>query len=48
LILLTRALAKEAHADYSEIDGIGIAVPGFIDSEKGVVMRWSNYGWNSF
>lgn len=42
---LTRALAKEAHADYSEIDGIGIAVPGFIDSEKGVVMRWSNYGW---
>lgn len=42
---LAHDIAKEANIDYEDIAKIGIAVPGFIDSGKGVVMRWSNYGW---
>lgn len=42
---LTRTLAKEIGAEDSQIKAIGMAIPGFIDSQKGVVVRWANYGW---
>lgn len=42
---LSRDLAKEIGAEYEQVRAIGIAVPGFIDSAKGVVVRWANYGW---
>lgn len=28
-----------------QIGGIGIGSPGIIDSEKGIVESWSNFGW---
>ncbi|MGN1053362.1 MAG: ROK family protein [Candidatus Scatosoma sp.] len=42
---LCRDLAKSANADFSAVDGIGMAVPGYMNSETGVVVRWANFGW---
>lgn len=42
---LTRKLAAEAGVDYALVSGIGIAVPGFLNSATGVVVRWANHGW---
>ncbi|MGN0805294.1 MAG: ROK family protein [Candidatus Coproplasma sp.] len=42
-------LAEEAIAQSGiakdQIGGIGIGSPGIIDSEKGIVESWSNFGW---
>lgn len=42
-------LAKEtlaaAGASLERLKGVGLASPGVIDGNGGVVIRWSNYGW---
>lgn len=30
-----------------EVSAVGIGSPGIIDSEKGVVVSWTNYGWQN-
>ncbi len=42
-------LALEIIAEYgisvSDVLGVGIGSPGIIDSRRGVVVNWSNFGW---
>ncbi len=39
------SLAEKGGAHLDEIAAVGIGVPGVIDSERGIVRRWSNFGW---
>lgn len=36
---------KSADIDFSLIDAVGLGAPGIVDSERGVVVSWSNFGW---
>ncbi len=42
---VARAVAREAKIDFSEVEAIGIASPGVVNSKTGVVLKWGNYGW---
>lgn len=44
---LCAAAAHAAGRDLNEIEAIGIGSPGVIDSEKGVVVKWSNFHWEN-
>ncbi len=44
---LAREAVRAAGYDFSEAEGIGIGSPGVIDSERGVVVNWSNFGWSN-
>ncbi len=41
------AAARAAGHELSEAAAIGIGSPGVIDSERGVVVNWSNFGWKN-
>ncbi len=42
---LTKTLAEKGGVDFSEIVGIGAGVPGVVDSNRGIVLRWTNFRW---
>lgn len=42
---LAEEAIKSSGISKDEIGGIGIGSPGIIDSEKGVVVSWANFGW---
>lgn len=44
---LARALASEYEVDFEAVQAIGVGAPGVIDSRAGVVLRWSNFGWEN-
>lgn len=44
---LARALASEYGVEFEAVQAIGVGAPGVIDSRAGVVLRWSNFGWEN-
>ena len=46
LAAFSQSLAKAAGVDFKDVTSIGCGAPGVVDSRKGVVLRWSNFGWN--
>ncbi|MGN0813413.1 MAG: ROK family protein [Candidatus Coproplasma sp.] len=45
-VLAEQAIAQSGIAK-EQIGGIGIGSPGIIDSEKGIVASWANFGWEN-
>jgi len=45
---LCRELAKMADKSLSDMEAIGMGVPGMIDSEAGVVVATNNLGWKNY
>ena len=45
---LCNSLLKKANMTASDVEGIGMGVPGMIDSEKGEVIYSNNLGWEDF
>lgn len=46
LVQLSKDLAKGAKVDYQDVAAIGVGAPGVVDSNTGVVLRWTNFKWN--
>ena len=38
---------QKVQVPFASLRGAGVGAPGVIDGEKGVVVRWSNYGWEN-
>ncbi len=47
LARLARELAKIGNIDFSSVLAIGVGAPGVVDSNQGMVLRWSNYAWQN-
>lgn len=47
LAALARTLIKQAQIDESDVLAIGMGAPGVVDSSSGMVLRWSNFGWDN-
>ncbi len=47
LAQLARKAAETAGVSFEEVEAIGIGSPGVIDSQNGVVVQWSNFGWKN-
>ena len=47
LARLTKRLSKKANIGFDEIKAIGVGSPGVVDSANGIVLRWTNFGWNN-
>lgn len=47
LATLCRAVCDGASLSLDKVEGIGIGFPGVIDSQHGIVVRWSNFGWKN-
>ena len=45
---LCQMLLKSANLSASDVEGIGMGVPGMIDSKNGVVIYSNNLGWEDF
>lgn len=45
LVDLTRSVVAEAGVDWGQVPGIGVAVPGTVDSGEGVVLLSTVMGW---
>ncbi len=45
LAALVEALKNKANVKNDELIGIGVGSPGVVDSNSGVVLRWTNFGW---
>lgn len=45
MVDLCRDIAARANVDFAAVESIGMAVPGYMNSSTGVVVRWANYGW---
>ncbi|MBR2341638.1 MAG: ROK family protein [Clostridia bacterium] len=46
LVELAKSLAEQANVDFSKVVAVGMGVPGVVNSEDGIVLRWTNFGWN--
>ncbi len=44
---LSKMLVEEYGTTMSFVKAIGVGVPGVVDSRRGVVLRWSNFGWDN-
>ena len=44
---LSKMLVVEYGTTMSFVKAIGVGVPGVVDSRRGVVLRWSNFGWDN-
>ena len=42
---LAKRLTKTFGVDFFDVVGIGVGVPGVVDSNRGVVLRWTNFCW---
>lgn len=47
LALLCRQLATAYGVSFDTVSGIGVAVPGLVDSKNGVVVSWGNFDWKN-
>lgn len=47
LAKLARIVTETYGADFADVAAIGIGSPGVVDSQTGVVLRWSNFDWNN-
>lgn len=45
LAKVAREVTEEAGADFADVEGIGVASPGVVNSGTGIVLKWGNYGW---
>ncbi len=43
---LAKDLTKVQGVDFADVEGIGLGVPGVVNSKSGVVLRWSNFNWS--
>lgn len=46
LSVLANDLTKEQGVDFADVESIGLGVPGVVNSNNGVVLRWSNFNWS--
>jgi glucokinase len=44
---LARAVAEKHSVDFEQVVAIGVGSPGVVDSNAGVVLRWTNYHWDN-
>ena len=44
---LTRILVEKQGVDYHDVLSIGVGSPGVVDGGRGIILRWSNYDWDS-
>ncbi|MBQ8291962.1 MAG: ROK family protein [Clostridia bacterium] len=44
---LVKELAQKANIAFSDVAAIGAGVPGVVNSQSGVVLRWSNFAWDN-
>lgn len=47
LAALTTSLIQQANIDVADVLAIGMGAPGVVDSTSGIVLRWSNFGWDN-
>ncbi|MBE5744598.1 MAG: ROK family protein [Clostridiales bacterium] len=47
LARLARRLTEIGDVDFSSVVAIGVGAPGVVDSNAGMVLRWSNYSWQN-
>lgn len=47
LYSLVQELQAKGNLLPDELLGIGVGAPGVVDSQSGVVLRWTNFGWNN-
>ena len=47
LVCFAKSLAETAGVDFSSVIAVGIGVPGVVNSGDGIVLRWTNFGWNN-
>ena len=47
IALLAKRLTRKANVSFEQVQAIGVGAPGVVDSKKGVVLRWTNYGWSN-
>ncbi len=45
LAMLSKRLVEKIGASMDEVVAIGMGAPGVVDSNEGVILRWSNFGW---
>ncbi len=43
---VAKSVTKDAGKNFEDVEAIGIASPGVVNSKTGVVLKWSNYAWN--
>ena len=48
IVALCENLIQKANLSFSDLSGIGIGVPGMIDSKTGTVVYSNNLGWKNF
>lgn len=46
LAALSKRLAEKKNVDFTNVESIGLGVPGVVNSKKGIVLRWSNFNWS--
>ena len=44
---LSKTLAERQGVSYADVVAIGVGSPGVVDSKAGVVLRWTNFGWDT-
>ena len=44
---LSKTLLSNNNIDYSDLLAVGVGSPGVVDSKNGIVLRWTNYGWDN-
>lgn len=45
LAMLSKRLVEKIGVSMDEVVAIGMGAPGVVDSNEGVILRWSNFGW---
>ena len=40
-------MAQNAGISFDEVSAIGVGAPGVVDSRKGVILRWTNFNWDT-
>ena len=43
LVRFAKSLCESAGVDFSKVLAVGMGVPGVVNSEKGIVLRWTNF-----
>ncbi len=44
---LAKTLAERQGVCFADVSAIGVGSPGVVDSRAGVVLRWTNFGWDT-
>ena len=44
---LAKQLAEKAQINFEEVKAIGVGAPGVVDSQNGIILRWSNFAWDN-